>query len=846
MERRAAFRIAVHLLTAALVVSAPLGEARAAIRLDPEWVALLSHRGPRRHPLADGSGRLPLVVEVPSSADARSLGWLPLSESLATVRVAPADLGRFVAAHGEVRFSIWPGLHPVLDASARLNRVDVYRAALALRGSPLAGTGKGVVVGIVDTGVDATHPDLRDRTGGTRIAWMLDFSRPPLGRHPDLERAFGCTAPEQSPCAVLDKADIDRALGGDPGATLSADLVGHGTHVTSIAAGNGGADARFAGGAPEATIIVASVAHGDLGGTVADVDVVTAARFIFDRAEAMSQPAVVNLSLGSDFGPHDGTTPIEQSLAELVGAAHQGRSIVVAAGNSGALYKGDEDQVLGIHTETRVTSGAPAKLTAFTPDARKGSDVSGTGFVWITYRATDSIAIGLEGPNGLSIRPVPVGRKAGFRASDDSLTAAIYNGAVGPESPLPAGSHGAVIVWDGKWSGSGRMIVELEGEGFADAWVDARFDETGAAGATFFELATRAGTINVPGSHPDLIAVGCSINRTDWVDSDGVGRDLTGTAYAFLTPADGSCHFSSAGPTATGASKPDLSAPGAMVAAAMSRDASPGTSPFSAFSAPSGLCAGGGECLVVDSGHALLTGSSMSSPQVAGAIALLFERDPRLTQREILRILQSGARRPFGPIASDLQLGAGALDVAGALEAYEAENSGLVRDPDASASWLSLANGYVHPGAGPPLIGTVEVRAADGSLADGYDQGRLTLEVGDEGILEQALARVAPGLYRFAVRARPGTGTRFLRLDVKIDGVPVGPRGSRVFGHRLVPIGADRWLASGSPRIYGGCNLGSTSRASRAELALFATAVFGFGRRCRRRTRREVAHGFRR
>ncbi len=831
-------RIAGQLLAAALVLAAPLRAAEATMRLDAEFVALLSRRGPRRHPLADASGRLPLVLEVPPSIDAGALGWLPLSPGYATVRVAPADLGRFVAAHAGARFSIWPGLRPVLDASGRLNRVDVYRAGLIDRGSPLAGTGKGVVVGVVDTGVDASHPDLRDATGGTRIAWMLDFSRSPLGRHPELEQTFGCSAPDQSPCAVLDKADIDRALTGDPSVTLSRDPVGHGTHVTTIVAGNGGADARYVGGAPEATLVVVSVAHGDAGGTVADVDVVTAARFIFDRAGAMGQPAVVNLSLGGDFGPHDGTTPIEQSLAELVGPTHAGRSIVVAAGNSGAVYQGDEeDQVLGIHTETRVTRGVPAKLTAFTPDAKKGSDVSGTGYVWITYFASDAITIGIEGPNGLSIRPVGVGQKAGFRASDDSLTAAIYNGAVGPESPLPADSHGAVIVWDGKWSAAGKMTIQLEGEGFASAWVEARFDDA-AAGGIYFDLATRAGTINLPASHPDLIAVGCTINRTQWVDGDRVARDIAATPYSSLAPADASCYFSSAGPTATGASKPDLVAPGAWVAAALSRDALPGASPFSAFSAPPGLCGGGGECLVVDADHALLSGSSMSSPQVAGAVALLLERDPRLTQREILHLLQGGARRPIGNITSDLQLGAGALDVAGAMDAYDARTSGRVRDPDAAASWLSLGNTYLHPGAGPPLVGTVEVRAADGTVADGYDSGRLTLEVGEEGIVEQPLARVAPGLHRFAVGARSGMGARFLRLDVKLDGVALGPPGSRVSGHRLVPIGADRWLASGSARIYGGCSVRRAPPTRGEDLAFFGIACFGLLRRCFRRTPR--------
>ncbi|MET0595222.1 MAG: S8 family serine peptidase, partial [Polyangiaceae bacterium] len=629
MRGRAAFRIVPALVAGITWSLAAAPDAIAATRLDAEFVALLAHRGARRHPLSDASGRLPLVVEVSPDVDPRAQGFLPLSSGLAAVHVAPRDLPSFVKAHPGAHFSIWPGLHPVLDASARLNRTTDYRAALAAQGSKFAGTGKGVVVGIVDTGIDLFHADFRAPTGQTRVAWMLDFARPPLGVHPELEATYGCTTPGQSICAVLQQNDIDRALASDGTIGLSDDPIGHGTHVTSIAAGNGGSDARFVGGAPEATLIIASVAHSGAA-TVADIDVVTAVRFIFEQAEKMGMPAVVNVSLGGDFGPHDGTTPLEVSLAELVGTSHPGRSIVVAAGNSGAIYQGDDpDQVLGIHTETRVTDGADAKINVFTPDAK--SDVSGSVLVWLTYGATDSIKVGFQGANGSSIRPVAIGRTGGYQASDDSFTAAIYNGAVGGDSPLPPSSHGAIVVWDGKWPASSKMTLTLEGEGAVNAWVEATFDDSLSSGGVYFELASRAGTISVPATHPDLIAVGCTNNRTEWTDRDGFAHDLLTTAYRALGPVDASCYFSSAGPTATGVMKPDISAPGAMVAGAMSRDAVP-PAPQSSFSAPSELCPDGNECLVVDGGHALLSGSSMSSPQVAGAIALLFERDPRLTQ----------------------------------------------------------------------------------------------------------------------------------------------------------------------------------------------------------------------
>src|SRR5713101_26479 len=87
---------------------------RAAVRLDAAFVDLLS-QSDRRHPLADASGKLPLVVELPVFADARAMGMQPLGPGLATLRVAPGELARFEAEHPGLSFSIWPSFHMVLD-----------------------------------------------------------------------------------------------------------------------------------------------------------------------------------------------------------------------------------------------------------------------------------------------------------------------------------------------------------------------------------------------------------------------------------------------------------------------------------------------------------------------------------------------------------------------------------------------------------------------------------------------------------------------------------------------------------------------------------------------------------
>src|SRR5205814_4002015 len=86
-------------------------------------------------------------------------------------------------------------------------------------------------------------------------------------------------------------------------------------------------------------------------------------------------------------------------------------------------------------------------------------------------------------------------------------------------------------------------------------------------------------------------------------------------------------------------------------------------------------------------------------------------------------------------------------------------------------------------------------------------------------------ARVAAGLYRFEVRGVPGAGSRAIDIDVRLDGATIGERASRLYGHRALPVGADRFIALGTAHAYGGCTL---SPAPPSGLRFSALGVFAF------------------
>ncbi len=745
----------------------------------------------RPHPLADSSGRIPFTVVLPPGIDAASLGLLEVAPGIGAARLPPAGLAGFAAAHPELYLGLEPPRRPLLDVSRQWIHLDSFRAATGKDGA-------GVVVGIVDTGIDILHPDFRDKNGKTRIAWLLN-AEPPRGLHPEVEHAFGCDDTKQSQCAVYAAADIDALI--TQGSTSIHDTEGHGTHVTSIAAGNGGISINskpaFAGVAPGATLIIANPS--DDGGFF-DPDVLRAAKFVFDRAGALGTPAplpvVCNLSLGGDFGPHDGTSALEKGLSALVGDDKPGRAIVVAAGNSGGLSEVGDGPSSGIHTEAHVTPGGITRVPL-----RAGASTKGQAFIWVTFRPGDDIDVALEGHDGS--RWIGFTSPGDERGYDDKegTTAGVVNNHVGKSSSITADTNGAVVVVNGKWPDRSEFNVLLRGAGAASLWVVGTGDvASGTPIGVVFERAIRHGTVTVPASAPGLLAVGCTINRLEWKPLDSPALVIGAAEGAEAPAADGACYFSASGPTPLGVMKPEISAPGGFIVGAMSSEADPRKRKGGLFNTPA--CPDKDKpCFLIDEQHAVAVGTSMSAPQVAGAIALLMEIDPTLTQARVTDLLQAGARKPTGRVPYDYQLGPGVLDLDGALQALATEVPGGAA-PDISKSWYTLSSPYAQPDAAFPVWGTIELRRADGSLASGLDGTRFSLSV-KNGVVARPLVKVRHGLFRFAVSGAAGHVGEAMTVDVRYDGVSLGAR--------TLPIGTDVWTTNGVVDAVGGCAVGGAA-----------------------------------
>ncbi len=213
--------------------------------------------------------------------------------------------------------------------------------------------GTGVVVGIIDDGCAFAHADfLKAGTNQSRVLYLWDqtsqstspkavgkgWTAPPAGFTYGAELSNNPADPAQQ----IDAAIARHIL---PGGAIDADavyadvgyampeLAAHGTHVMGIAAGNGQSPMGVEGVAPGADIIFVQLPATaiEAGPAALSLCISDAATYIFRRAAQLNKRAVINISFGGYAGPHDGTSPLESTIDQLLGVAD--RSVVVAAGN---------------------------------------------------------------------------------------------------------------------------------------------------------------------------------------------------------------------------------------------------------------------------------------------------------------------------------------------------------------------------------------------------------------------------------------------------------------------------------------------------------------------------------
>lgn len=554
---------------------------------------------------------------------------------------------------------------PLLDSSAIHVHADPVYAGQNL---PQAYTGKGVVVGLMDVGYDLTHPTFYSRdTTDYRIRAFWDMLSPDtIGSQLYVGRDYTTAS------------DI-LALG----CCRDGYEQSHGTHTLGIAAGSG-YNSNYRGMAPESDIcIVANAVSADsIFIDPKDYYKFTYAtdalgfKYIFDYAKKENKPCVISFSEGSHQDLWGDDQLYYEMLDNLVGP---GRILVVAAGNQGRVKSYFHKPV-----------GQSSMGTFLSNNKREHL---------VTMKSAEDFTLQLTAyPNGTNHPDTLAIRVQQSFEYEDSLMATPFSIDEGRHqytiqlAAYPSCYSKDEMVYDLLITADesiNQFPIALEVMG-SEANVEV-YQQYGTFVENSLNPLLNAGEythgILSPGSAPSAICVGNNAYRTGFYNYAGKWIAFDGTQNGLISP------YSSVGPTYDERIKPDVVAPGINIISAYSSYFLEKISDPAYMSWCVSLFDFNGRTYAwrADSG------TSMSCPTVAGAIALWLEAKPDLTREEIMGVLERTCRKPDPSLSyPNIWYGYGEIDVyAGLLDIL-----GLNRIEDISrhqsAARFNLADGQLH------------------------------------------------------------------------------------------------------------------------------------------------------
>ena len=574
--------------------------------------------------LSDGKTYLSALIKVENSTSAdlnlKSIGAIVGTKAgnIWTVQVPSENVRAFTGLSGISYIELDQPAFPAMNIARTTTRVDSVHRGINL---PLPYTGKNVVMGILDFGFDYNHPAFYDtlyQNFRIKKVWELNgVGSPPSGY------TYGNELADSNSIKIQGTDDPQQM---------------HGTSVAGIAIGSGYGSSvnhdRFRGMAFESDVVLVGVRRD----TIADqwqqgtfTDFIDGVNYIFNYADLVSKPCVVNISWGSQSGPHDGSTLQNQAFNNLTGP---GKIIVMSAGNEGTEK---------IHL-TKTFSAADTTINTFLKFTNQNYQRTWVD-AWGDSLKSFCIAVTLYSANA-------AGNTTSYVCVDDSIYNHILVNANGTDTCFVQ-----FINSTAEFNGRPRMIVDIYNKGTDSVGVSFKaVDGTIHTWNEYYYYGYKYGyqcsfdslaqpwarngnsttTVSDMGAADSVILVGAYASKVNFTDMNG--NSWTYSSYvlpARLVP------FSSRGPLIDGRIKPDITAPGLTLAAAVSSydTAYTPTGSNSPYVITSFLDAVNNHTYY----YAEFTGTSASSPATAGVVALLLQADPTLTPSRVKELFNTTA-----------------------------------------------------------------------------------------------------------------------------------------------------------------------------------------------------------
>lgn len=492
-------------------------------------------------------------------------------------------------------------VHLTMDVAREEAGVDLAHGET---NSPGFYTGEGVIVGVVDQGLEYGHVAFYE-TDHSALRIKRVWNQNGTGNAPEgFDYGTELTTEQEILAAQTDTRSTY-----------------HGSHVTNIAAG-GDLGSRYYGVAHDADIVFVSCAG-------SSTNVVDAVKYIFDYADKVDMPCVVNLSLGLHVGPHDGTSAIDRAFDEMAGP---GRIIVGAAGNEGqdnlhvTKTFTENDTILktmGLFTQSGNTNysvadvwGSPGtnfKIKVVVVNSIKGNIVCELDEVSTEGEIRE---INIDFPSSSGVTGTLT--MAAYVDPDNNRPNAVLNNKI---TSIPS-THRIGYVVTGE-PGNEIHMWDPYMVGFTNA---------SKPGWTNGSTTTTVGEIG--GTGKSVISVGAYCTK---ISDTSISGDICEMNTATTGTVGERCPFTSHGPTVDGRMKPDVCAPGAGIVSAVSKL-------YSGFSRGYNTVIGQTTYDNNDYFYEINAGTSMASPFVAGTVAIWLQANPDLAPEDVRKIIASTSR----------------------------------------------------------------------------------------------------------------------------------------------------------------------------------------------------------